>query len=69
MISIRKTIDVSPEGIDFLIRITDIMEELHHHNFSRTDIIEKLAAFDRADVNLLNEKLRQWRDELKTVPV
>lgn len=65
MISYRATI--TDEAAELFVKLTEIAELVHHINFDRTDIIEKLAALDRRTINTCHEQLLTMRIPAKII--
>jgi hypothetical protein len=62
---LTKQIEIPDSAIELLIKLTDAAEMAHNSTVSRHDLIDKLLSIDREQVNCMNEKFREWRDELK----
>jgi transposase-like protein len=62
---LNKQIQIPDSAIEQLIKLTDAAEMAHNSTVSRHDLIDKLLSIDREQVNCMNEKFREWRDELK----
>ena len=58
---------IADEAAELFIKLTEIAELVHHVNFDRTDIIEKLAALDRRTINTCHEQLLTMRKPSKII--
>lgn len=62
-----KAVTISPDAIELFLQLTNIAEKAHHHDIPRHEILEELALLPREQINLVNEQLRLFKDELKVV--